>query len=130
MKNILLVDDDSTFNFLSTKTLERMGVEIAVHTALNGEQALELFQNYYRDATSLPDVILLDLNMPIMDGFGFLQAFKKLKLPTNKPIKIFVVSSSSNPDDIQRAHALGADGYLTKPLTTESLSKALEINRN
>jgi CheY-like chemotaxis protein len=130
MKNVLLVDDDSVSNFISTKTLERMAIADDIHTALNGEQALDLFSGYYRDTNSLPDVILLDLNMPVMDGFDFLKAFKQLDLPTRDSITIIVVSSSMHPDDIRQAKELGANGYMSKPVTTQGLTEALEAYHN
>jgi len=126
MKNVLLVDDDEIFNFLSTKILERMGVANDIHVALNGEEALTLLNNYYQGSVSVPDVILLDLNMPIMDGFGFLQAFKRLSLPKMDRIKIVIVSSSQDPQDVQKARELGVAYYLSKPLTEEKLLSVLE----
>jgi len=126
MKNVLLVDDDQIFNFLSTKILERMGVADNIHVALNGEEALTLLNNYYQGSVSVPDVILLDLNMPIMDGFGFLQAFKRLSLPKMDRIKIVIVSSSQDPRDVARANELGVAYYLSKPLTEEKLRSVLE----
>lgn len=126
MKNVLLVDDDQIFNFLSTKTLERMGLANEIHVALNGKEALQLLNNYYQGSMSVPDVILLDLNMPIMDGFGFLEAFKRLSLPKMDRIKIVIVSSSQDPRDIQRARELGVEHYLSKPLTEEKLRAVLE----
>lgn len=130
MKNLLLVDDDSVSNFISTKTLERMAIADDIHTALNGEQALNLFSGHYRDTNSFPDVILLDLNMPVMDGFDFLKAFSRLDIPARDRITIIVVSSSMHPDDIRQAKDLGADGYMSKPLTPQSLTTALETFRN
>ena len=125
MKNVLVVDDDEIFNFLSKKTLEKMAIAKDVHTALNGRDALDLLNNYYQGSLSAPDVILLDLNMPILDGFGFMEAFKKLKLPNKEKIKIIVVSSSQDPNDIRRSKELGASQYISKPQTEESLRIAL-----
>ncbi|MCD9017010.1 response regulator [Parachryseolinea silvisoli] len=127
MKRVLLVDDDSIFNFLSSKTLQRMGLASDIHMAVNGAEALQLFNDYYQGAKALPDVILLDLNMPIMNGFGFLEAFRRLRIPGKEHVKIFIVSSSDNPGDRQRAKELGADYYLTKPLQEQSLRLALEM---
>ena len=125
MKNVLVVDDDQIFNFLSTKTLQKMGVAKEIHTALNGKEAIDLFNNYYQGTVSAPDIILLDLNMPVMDGFGFLEAFKKLIIPRKENIRIIVVSSSQDPRDIQRAKELGASQYISKPLTEHNLRIAL-----
>jgi CheY-like chemotaxis protein len=126
MKNVLLVDDDQVFNFLSRKILERMDVADNIHVALNGEEALALLNNYYQGSMTLPDVILLDLNMPIMDGFGFLQAFQRLSLPRMERIKIVIVSSSEDPKDMEMARSLGVAYYLSKPLTEEKLRSVFE----
>lgn len=126
MKNVLIVDDDSVFNFLSTKALEAMGFVNDIHTALNGQQALDLFNEYYSGTKHLPDFILLDLNMPIMDGFGFLEAFRRLDLPNKEKMKIIIVTSSIDPQDEARAKAFGITQYLSKPITEQSLRIALE----
>jgi len=125
MKNVLLVDDDSVFNFLNTKTLERMGIARDIQTAMNGEQAMDLFNGYYKGAGCLPDIVLLDLNMPIMNGFQFLEAFNRMDLPNKEQVRIIIVSSSQDKGDITRARTLGANGYLSKPLTEKSLNEAL-----
>jgi CheY-like chemotaxis protein len=127
MKNVLLVDDDSVFNFLNTKMLHRIGVTSDIDVALNGEQAIKLFNGYFGGSKPLPDIILLDLNMPIMDGFSFLQAFRGLNLTNKDHVKIIVVSSSDNPSDIRRAKELGACEHLTKPLDEQSLTRALDF---
>jgi len=126
MKNVLLIDDESIFHFLGTKILGVLGIpEDGVRTALNGRQALTLFHEYYLKAKTFPDIILLDLNMPIMDGFGFLEAFKQLNLPQKESVKIIVLTSSTNEEDRTKAMKLGASNYLTKPLREDLLRKAL-----
>ena len=130
MKNVLLVDDDSVFNFLNKEILSRLGVVSDIHTALNGKQAIDLFRDYFGRSKPLPDVILLDLSMPIMDGFGFLEAFGRLDLPDKDHVKIIIVTSSDNGDDKRRAKAFGVSQYLTKPLDEQSLRKALELGVN
>lgn len=125
MKSILLVDDDNIFNFLNTKLLESSGIVSEIHAAVDGQQALDLLNNYYTGSSSLPDVILLDLNMPVMDGFGFLEAFQKLKLPKKENVTIIIVTSSEDPKDIARAKQMGITHYLTKPLSRETLLRVL-----
>lgn len=126
MKNILLVDDDNIFNFLNTKLLRQSGIADEIHTAINGKEALDLLNNYYTGTFALPDVILLDLNMPVMDGFSFLEAFKKLSLPKKEKVKIIIVTSSENPKDRAKAKEMGVALYLTKPLSKEILLDALQ----
>jgi CheY-like chemotaxis protein len=125
MKKILLVDDDAICNFLSIKTLERLGFHDEIQTALNGKQALEVLNQDYHVDHALPDVIFLDLNMPVMGGFDFLEALKKTDLPGKEKMQIIIVSSSENPDDIRRSKEFGISRYLPKPLRDESLLKVL-----
>ena len=126
-KNVLLVDDDYIFNFLSQSILERIGITNEVYTALNGKEALGLLGNGTQPRF-IPDVILLDLNMPIMDGFTFLEAFRKLNLPDKEKVTIIVVTSSEDPDDIMKARRMGVDHYIPKPVTEKDLRQALEMN--
>lgn len=122
-KNVLLVDDDSIFQMLGTKALQRVGIADAhIQKALNGKQALEML---LKPGTSRPDVILLDLNMPIMNGFEFLEAFNKLTPAEREATKVIVVTSSASHVDIEKAKELGAIEYLTKPLVDEQLSAIL-----
>lgn len=121
MKKVLLVDDDPIFNFLHTRMLSLGGLAKEVHTAMNGKQALDLLNGYFSGAATLPDVILLDLTMPEMDGFGFLEGFKKLGKPAVDAVNIIVITSSVNPRDIERVHELGVKNYLVKPVTLDKL---------
>ena len=125
MKNVLLVDDDNIFNFLNSTMLQRTGMAGEIHTALNGQQALDMLNGYLSGNAALPDVILLDLNMPVMDGFGFLEAFKKILLPRKETVSIVIVTSSSNEKDIDRARTMGITRYLIKPVDEDQLKDAL-----
>jgi CheY-like chemotaxis protein len=130
MKTVLLIEDDATFRFLGQTLLQRIGIgKDDIATASNGIEALELLNNYYSGARALPDIILLDINMPILDGFGFLEAFLRLDLPNKGAVKIVVVTSSTNSEDIRRAMEMGASDYLTKPLTVEMLMDVLEFQK-
>jgi len=125
-KNVLLVDDDKVFNFLSQRTLERMGFAERIHIANNGKEALDLLNDYFTGSLAVPDVILLDLDMPVMDGFQFVAAFKKLKFPEKNNIRIVIVTSSENPRDRQRAEELGIKHYINKPISESSLRSVLD----
>ena len=127
MHNFLLVDDEDVFHLLGIRTLQRIGFSSdQIQTALNGREALEIINN--REIGESPDVIFLDLNMPVMNGFEFMEIFKTLSLEKRRGAKVIVLSSSSNPIDIERAMKLGATQYLTKPLTEEMLSGVLAMN--
>ncbi len=127
-KSVLLVDDDKICNFITESTLTHLGIAKVVHSALNGQEALDLFNSYFQGDVAIPDIIFLDLNMPIMDGFQFIDAFKKLDFPKKENILIVVLTSSMNPDDIQKAKSLGIDHYMTKPINEEKIMTLLKSN--
>lgn len=120
-QNVWLVDDDEVSNFLSQKTLERMGVAKQIHIALNGKEALDLFNKYHTGSLPLPDLILLDLKMPVMDGFQFIELFNKLDIPDKEKVKIIIVTTSVDPNDVMRAKELGIEHFLSKPITEKDI---------
>lgn len=122
MKNILLIDDDETTNFLTRITIKKTNLGIVMHECLNGKEGVEFFEELQNKPDSVtPDIILLDLNMPIIDGWQFLEEFKQF----NSPAQVYIMSSSNYPEDIQNASNYPlVKGYIVKPLTTE---KAIEL---
>lgn len=124
-KNIMLVDDDKIFNFLSEKTITSLGLANEVHFAVNGKQALELLEQYREGKISRPDIIFLDLNMPIMNGYQFIEAFANMDLPEKHKITIVVLSSSVDPNDVARTKELGIQYYFSKPLSKDEIKKLI-----
>lgn len=126
-KRVLLVDDDKICNFITEATLNRLGVAKEILAVLNGKEALEYINRALTGDRVLPDVIFLDLNMPLMNGFQFIESFKKLDFPNKDEVKIVVLTSSENPEDIVKVKKLGINYYLTKPINE---TKLLEIIKN
>lgn len=124
-KNIILVDDDKIFNFLNEKTITSLGLANEVHFALNGKQALELLEKYRDGEIQRPDIIFLDLNMPIMNGYQFIEAFTNMDLPDKHKITIVVLSSSADPNDVARTKRLGIQYYFNKPLSKDEIKKLI-----
>jgi CheY-like chemotaxis protein len=120
-KNILLVDDDSIANFLIEKIVQSTGLARNIFKALNGKEALQVFKDHSNGSLPVPEVVLLDLNMPIMNGFEFLQAYNQLKFRNKDHVLIILVTSSNNPSDIEKAKQLGIKYYLTKPISAETI---------
>lgn len=123
---ILLVDDDFTSNFLSKMVIEGTHVADHIHIAQNGQEALQFvndhcFNSKTAEDNDCPDLILLDINMPVMDGFGFLEEFTKLQRVRNRNISVVMLTSSDNQKDMQRAEQYKVTGYLDKPLTEEKI---------
>lgn len=124
-KNIMLVDDDKIFNFLSEKTITSLGLANEVHFATNGKQALELLEDYRAGKIARPDIIFLDLNMPIMNGYQFIEAFANMELPDKHKITIVVLSSSADPNDVARTKQMGIRHYFSKPLSKDEIKKLI-----
>lgn len=124
---VLLVDDDSVTNFLNAKVIEQAKVAEHIEVKLNGQEALDFLTPQDTTAGDPPCLILLDLNMPIMDGWDFLEAYKEKVAKQNSKTNIILLSASSNPDDIKRASQIPiVSAYRTKPLTTELLEEIIQ----
>lgn len=126
-KNFLLVDDDGMFLFLNTKVIELSGIDCMIKTASNGKEAMELVRRDYIDSTLLPDIIFIDLTMPVMNGFEFIKAFKAMDLPGKDKTLLVVVTSSLGEGDKVKVNDLGVNHFITKPLTVEDLIKLVDV---
>lgn len=93
----------------------------------DGEEAIEFFEANTKSTDKLPDVVFLDINMPIMDGWDFLEEYVKLKPSIEKKITIYVVSSSVHPEDIERATKISeVSDYLIKPVSADETRQILD----
>jgi len=124
LPSVLLVDDDPTTNFLNKLLLTRMGVTQQVLVAENGEQALRTLTQVCQasEHSTCPRLILLDMNMPVLNGLGFLEAYAQLLLAHQQPIVIVMLTTSLHPADLARAEQLPIAGFLNKPLTQEKVT--------
>jgi two-component system chemotaxis response regulator CheY len=113
--NIFLVDDDHIYQFTAKKTLESMGLAEHVSVFHDGEKALRYIKDHIDDTASLPDVIFLDINMPVMDGWQFIEEFQHLDM--RKKIDLYMVSSSVDEADMKRSlnYPVISD-YIIKPV--------------
>lgn len=126
---ILLVDDDVASNFINKKTIEKAGIAEKVDVVLNGKEALDYLTNSgsYKTQGAIfpqPMLIFLDINMPVMDGWEFLQEYDQLPDYQKAQIVIVMLTSSQNPDDKTRAQHISSKlGFKNKPLTVELLNE-------
>lgn len=121
----LLVDDDRINNFLNQRLLDSLNITEKLLTALNGQEALTLFTQECQEA-GCPSLILLDVNMPVMNGFEFLEAYDKLKITPKEPVIIIMLTTSLHPRDVERVQRLGIAGFINKPLTKEKVNDILK----
>src|SRR6478736_2176562 len=112
IKTILLVDDDSINNFLNRRLLEKMDVAEEIKVVNNGEEGIKCLYEHCFKTKQSPELILLDINMPVMDGFEFINAFNELNFQNKNDVTIAVLTTSSNPKDRDKMQKLGVKNYL------------------
>lgn len=117
--NVFVVDDDKTSHFIFKRLLTSCNVSVDPIFFENGLEALEGLKNMLKEGLNLPDKIILDINMPVLDGWQFLEEFKTLKTAIEKEIAVYIVSSSDNDVDRDRANSFKEEikDYYVKPLT-------------
>lgn len=117
-----IIDDDEIYLFSVKKVIELNNFSGKIIAFRNGQEALEYFVNSQQDQAGLPDVILLDINMPVMNGWEFIEAFRKIRPSISKDIMLYVVSSSVDKSDVDKARSFTAvNDYLVKPITASQL---------
>jgi len=122
---VAVVDDDSVYQFTASRTLQATHLAHQILQFQNGSEALTFLRGA-DGAQSLPDIIFLDINMPITDGWAFLEQFHELKTRLGKEIKIYMVSSSIDPRDRNRAHSYPeVMDYMEKPISMSKFSEVL-----
>jgi CheY-like chemotaxis protein len=115
ISKVMLVDDDTAANYLSKELMEQLHAANEIAIAENGLIACEMMKH-----EDCPDVIFLDIKMPQMDGFDFLECLKSIALSKN--VKIIMLTSSVRPEDKEKAFTYkGVVDYFEKPLTPEKL---------
>jgi CheY-like chemotaxis protein len=118
--DVLIIDDSPAFNHLTRLIIERAGLDCNVIEMSNGQRAL----NYLDEAHRLPEVILLDINMPVMDGFDFLEEYNRAHHSTTT--SIYMLTSSAQEVDKLKVRSFGiVKGYFEKPLTKENVQKIM-----
>lgn len=125
---LFLVDDDALFAMLTKRKIKNIGFDGHLEIFVNGLEILNHIKTHSNDANNLPDIILLDLNMPIMDGWQFLEEYTKIHLNLPKNILIYILSSSTFPEDIRKANDYKTvTDYIMKPITEEKLKSLLGL---
>jgi CheY-like chemotaxis protein len=121
-KKAAIVDDDDIFQFTTKIKFEKLGLAEDVMIFNDGEEAIQFIQSGNKE--DMPEILLLDINMPIVDGWDFLELFEKVPKEKQQRIKILMLSSSINPDDVKRAEANPfVVDYITKPISDADVKK-------
>jgi CheY-like chemotaxis protein len=129
--SILLVDDDEINNFISIKLIKKALEYTEITACLDGSYAIKkLLDLQAKDPNSLPDYILLDINMPIMNGWEFLEDFKRLEIDPLGKSKIYIISSSVFSNDINKAKSYPlVKNFISKPLNVEKIKELFTVEK-
>tara|TARA_R110000868_G_scaffold403147_3_gene680099 strand:- start:29780 stop:30184 length:405 start_codon:yes stop_codon:yes gene_type:complete len=125
-KVLWVVDDDDIYKYSINRALKTTDLASKMITFSNGEEAILFMIENLNQNENLPDIIFLDINMPIMDGFQFMEEYIKIKPRVGKKIIIYMVSSSIDKADINKAKSISdISDYLIKPIRPEELANLL-----
>lgn len=126
INTLFLVDDDSVFQYLTRKLLLKTAMVKQIKIFNNGQEAIDFLKTVQGRKEEIPEIILLDLSMPVMDGWEFLEEYLMLQPRLEKRITIYIISSSINPRDIERAKKINAvTDFIIKPVTREKFSEII-----
>lgn len=117
-----IIDDDNIFVFVLKKLLEKNEKFVQFRDFKNGEDVIEILE---KDSAEFPDIILLDINMPVVDGWQFLEKLEEL--PNKEKVNVFVMSSSIDVADVEKAKQFTTvKNYVSKPINQDKLNQLLD----
>ena len=127
-KAVMLIDDNEIDNLINQKMIEAADITENIYTHTGAKSAIEFLKNLEKleevGNDILPEVIFLDIDMPLMDGFQFLDEFDKLGSNTKEKCKIVMLTSSINPQDVNKSKKYDyVKKYINKPLSQQNLEK-------
>lgn len=125
LATVLLVDDDVTTNFLNQRLLTRLAIAEQVLVARNGAEALAKLTHLWETSPDQRILVLLDVNMPVMDGLEFLEAYRQLPLNQQQLAVVVTLTTSLHSQDLGRLAELPVTDLVSKPLTREKLNTLL-----
>ncbi|GAB2704767.1 response regulator [Mucilaginibacter koreensis] len=130
--SVLLVDDDEINNFISIKLIRKVLNNAEIMACLNGKFAIDQLMNLQEtEPDKLPDYILLDINMPIMNGWEFLEMYNRLNIDPARKSKIYIISSSVFSNDINKAKSYPlVKDFISKPLNVEKIRELFEMEKS
>ncbi len=119
---VLLIDEDATNNLIFKKLATSTKLTDNLVTCISAMDALNYLNDCVKTNDMLPEVVFLDLKMPVMSGWEFLDEYQKIKASFGAQVRIFILSTSNNPDDFKRAKTYpDVEEYLVKPLSIKIL---------
>jgi CheY-like chemotaxis protein len=122
--NLLVIDDDDINIFIIKKIVEKTGFDIDMVSKSNGQQAIDYLKETISVNKQLPQLILIDINMPVMNGWEFIEAYQTLGIEI--PVDLYILSSSVYENDIEKTKSYSSvKGFISKPLSMERLTELI-----
>ena len=123
--NLLVIDDDDINIFIIKKIVEKTGYNVEMTSKTNGQLAIDHLKTKTENHADFPHLILVDINMPVLNGWEFIEAFEQLDCPS-KP-DVYMLSSSVYENDIEKANSYKTvNGFISKPLSIDRLIELLK----
>jgi CheY-like chemotaxis protein len=118
--NLLVIDDDDINIFIIKKIVEKTGFPVNMVAKTNGQLAIDYLNEIAGDAEQFPHLILIDINMPVLNGWEFIEAYEKMNI--TKAVDMYMLSSSVYENDIEKAKTYKVvKGFISKPLSIDRL---------
>ncbi|HTM98298.1 MAG TPA: response regulator [Pedobacter sp.] len=127
--NLLVIDDDDINIFIIKKIVEKTGFDIEMVARNNGQQALDYLNETISQKKALPSLVLIDINMPVMNGWEFIEAYEELSI--EQKVDMYILSSSVYENDIEKTKGYKTvRGFISKPLSMERLTELIKAIRH
>lgn len=127
--SIAIIDDNDIYHFIMDAAIKKIDPSIRIIKYMNGSEALEGLQEMIKTGEVLPKIMLLDINMPITDGWMFMEEYSLFDPKIKNEITIYMTSSTLETKDIERAKSYAdIKGFLSKPISAVELKKALTLS--
>ncbi len=121
-KSVFLIDDEEVFHWITKQFIEKVSDEVEVTSCYNGQEGIDALT----DQKGTPDLIMVDINMPVANGWMFLDSYAELDSRANPSAGVYVVSSSIDPEDVNKAKSYPfVKDFISKPVTLELLQELL-----